>query len=97
MIQGDIDTVAGRAVDDPRGATEAMIGRDGVDGAVAGFGGTDPTLFGFGRDDGDSVAGGEEGENEFVEEAAVNAVVVGDEKFHGSETTKHTKAVKGKP
>jgi hypothetical protein len=34
------------------------------------------------------MAGGEEGENEFVEEDAVNAVVVGDEKFHEG-VTKH--------
>ena len=97
MIQRDVDAIAGGAVDDPRGATEAMIGSDGVDRAVARFGGANPALFSFGRDDGDRVAGGEKGENEFVEEDAVNAVVVGDEKFHGSETTKHTKAVKGKP
>jgi hypothetical protein len=34
------------------------------------------------------VAGGEESENEFVEEDAVDAVVVGDEKFHEG-VTKH--------
>ncbi len=88
MIQGDVDAIAGRAVDDPRGTAEAMIGSDGVDRAVARFGGANPALFGFGRDDGDRMAGGEEGENEFVEEDAVNAVVVGDEKFHEG-VTKH--------
>jgi hypothetical protein len=88
MIQRDVDAIAGGAVDDPRGATEAMIGSDGVDRAVARFGGANPALFSFGRDDGDRVAGGEESENEFVEEDAVDAVVVGDEKFHES-VTKH--------
>ena len=88
MIQRDIDAIAGGAVDDPRGTAEAMIGSDGVDRAAARFGGANPALFGFGRDDGDRVAGGEEGENEFVEEDAVDAVVVGDEKFHEG-VTKH--------
>jgi len=88
MIQRDVDAIAGGAVDDPRGATEAVIGSDGVDRAVARFGGANPALFSFGRDDGDRVAGGEESENEFVEEDAVDAVVVGDEKFHEG-VTKH--------
>lgn len=84
MVEGDVDAVARRAVDDPRGAAEAVVGGDGVDGAVARFGGADPALLGLGRDDGDGVAGGEEGADEFVEEDAVDAVVVGDEEFHGA-------------
>ena len=61
-----------------------MVGVGRVDGASAGFGGADPALFGLGRDNRDGVAGGEEGEDEFVEEDAVDTVVVGDEKLHGS-------------
>ena len=95
MVEGDVDAVAGRAVDDPGGAAETVVGGDGVDGAAAGFGGADPALLGLGRDDGDGVAGGEKGADEFVEEDAVDAVIVGDEEFH-SGSRKHWEMTKGK-
>ena len=67
------------AVDDPGGATEAAIGFGCVDGAVAGFGGADPTLFGLGCSDVGRVARSAQGRDEFVQEGAGDAVIVGDE------------------
>jgi hypothetical protein len=40
------------------------------------------------------VAGGAERVDEFVEEDAVDAVVVGDQEAHGRRVTKHTKGEK---
>lgn len=83
VVDGDVDAVARGAVDDPSGTTEAVVGYGGVDGAIAGFGGADPALFSFRCDDSDGVSGAEEREDDFVEEDAADAVVVGDEEVHG--------------
>ncbi len=80
--EGDVDAVAWCAIDDPSGTAKAAISGRGLHGAVAGFGGADPALFGFWGGDVERVAGVAQGVNEFVEENALDAVVVGEKKLH---------------
>jgi hypothetical protein len=57
-----------------------------MDGTVSRLRGTHPTLLLLRRDDRERVAGVAQRVDEFVEEDAVEPVVVGDEKFHGHHT-----------
>ncbi len=82
MTHGDVDGIAGRAVDDPGFATEAAVGGGGVDGTIAGLCGAHPTLLRFRSDDKKFMAGIAEGVHELMQENAVDAIVVGDQETH---------------
>ena len=58
------------------------VGGGGVHRAVAGLGRADPALFALRGNDVDLVTGGLQGPHEFMQEHAVDAVVVRDQKAH---------------
>ena len=84
VAHGDVHRIARRPVDDPRGAAEAALRRRGVHGPAAGFGGADPALLVLRRHDVELMARGAQRMDELVQENAVDAIVVGDEKTHAA-------------
>lgn len=79
---GNIDGVAGGAIDHPSRAAKTAIGRGGTDGAISRFGGADPALLVLRCDDVEFMTGSVKSVNQFMEEHAFNPVVVGDQKSH---------------
>jgi hypothetical protein len=63
---------------------------------LTGFGGADPALLTLGRRDVNLVARGDQRARQFVQENAVEPIVVGDQKPHGRIAARTCGASKGK-
>ncbi len=86
VVQGDVDAVARRPIDDPGGASEAGVDPRGMHGPVPGLGRAGPALLDLRGHDKGLVPRGEERADQLVEEDGPDPVVVRYQQPHPART-----------